>query len=55
MLYIMMFLMIISGYYTFTFGISQIKQKNRLGGFSTIAIAVFGTIVPMVILYMKNK
>ncbi len=55
MIYILMFLMLVSGYYTFTFGISQIKKKNRLGGFSTIAVAVLGTIVPMVILYIKNK
>ncbi|EPR13154.1 YczI family protein [Ruminiclostridium papyrosolvens] len=55
MIYILMFLMLLSGYYTFTFGISQIKRKNRLGGFTTIVVAVLGTIVPMVILYMKNK
>lgn len=55
MLYILMFLMLLSGYYTFTFGISQIKRKNRLGGFGTIVISIIGTIIPMVILYMKNK
>ncbi len=55
MIYILMFLMLLSGYYTFTFGISQIKRKNMLGGFSTIVVAVLGTIVPMTILYMKNK
>lgn len=55
MIYILMFLMLLSGYYTFTFGISQIKRKNRLGGFSTIVVAVFRTIIPMVILYIKNK
>ncbi len=55
MIYLLMLFMLLSGYYTFTFGISQIKGKNRLGGFSTIVIAVFGTIVPMVILYMKSK
>ncbi|AEY66488.1 YczI family protein [Clostridium sp. BNL1100] len=55
MIYILMFLMLLSGYYTFTFGINQIKRRNRLGGFSTIVVAILGTIVPMVILYMKNK
>ncbi len=55
MIYIVMFLMLLSGYYTFTFGISQIKRKNILGGISTIVVAVLGTIVPMAILYMKNN
>ncbi len=55
MIYIVMFLMLLSGYYTFTFGISQIKRKKILGGISTIVVAVLGTIIPMAILYMKNN
>ncbi|HEX2927035.1 MAG TPA: DUF3953 domain-containing protein [Ruminiclostridium sp.] len=55
MIYILMLVMLMCGYYTFTFGVSQWKRKNRLGGFSTIVIAVLGTVIPMVVLYMKNR
>jgi predicted membrane channel-forming protein YqfA (hemolysin III family) len=54
-IYILMLFMLASGYYTFTFGISQWKRKNRLGGFSTIVIALLGTIIPILVLYMKNR
>jgi hypothetical protein len=55
MIYILMLGMLLCGYYTFTFGVSQWKRKNRLGGFSTMVIAIFGTLIPILVLYMKNS
>ncbi|MCX7920731.1 MAG: YczI family protein [Clostridia bacterium] len=54
MLYLFMLAMIASGYYTFTFGVNQWNKKNKLGGISTMVVAVLGTIVPSIVLYLKN-
>jgi hypothetical protein len=54
MIYIFILFMLGCGYYTFTFGVSQYKKKNRLGGISTMCIAVLGTLVPAFVLYVKN-
>lgn len=52
--YIFMLFMLGCGYYTFTFGVSQWKKKNRLGAISTMAAAVTGSIVPAIVLFIKN-
>lgn len=51
---IFMLFMLGCGYYTFTFGMNQWNKKNKLGGISTMAVAVIGTIVPAVVLLVKN-
>lgn len=55
MIYIFMLFMLGCGYYTLTFGISQWKKKNRLGGISTMVVALLGTIVPIIVMYIKNR
>lgn len=54
MTYIFMLFMLGCGYYTFTFGISQWNKKNKLGGISTMVVAVAGTVVPAVVLLIKG-
>ncbi len=55
MIYIFMLFMLGSGYYTFTYGISLWRDdKNKLGGFAVAVFAVIGTIIPGIVLFMKN-
>lgn len=55
MVYIFVLFMLGSGYYTFTFGVNQWKKKNRLGGISTMAVAILGTFVPIAVLFLRNR
>lgn len=55
MIYIYSLIMICAGIYTFTYGVSLWRDdKNKLGGFGAVLIAVTGTIMPMVVLFMKR-
>jgi hypothetical protein len=54
MIYIFILFILASGYYTFSFGIFQYKNKNKLGGLSTMAVALIGTILPAYVLIIKN-
>lgn len=55
MLYIFTLFMLGCGYYTLTYGISLWRDdKNKLGGFGAAAVAILGTVVPIVVLYMKS-
>ncbi|HEX3031834.1 MAG TPA: DUF3953 domain-containing protein [Bacillota bacterium] len=53
MIYLLILIMLGCGYYTFTFGLSQWRKQNRLGGISTMAAAVVGTVLPAVMLILK--
>jgi hypothetical protein len=55
MIHIAALAMLACGYYSFTFGISQWKKKNRLGGVSTMIASVLGTIIPIIGLYVKHR
>lgn len=55
MVYIVMILMLLIGYYTLTFGISLWRDSNnKLGSVGAIIIAVLGTIVPIVVMFVKR-
>jgi hypothetical protein len=43
------------GYHTFTFGRSLWKdEKNKLGAFGAILIAVLGTIIPLAMMWIRK-
>ncbi len=43
------------GYHTFTFGRSLWKEeKNKLGGFGAILIAVLGIVIPIAMLWIRR-
>lgn len=43
------------GYYTFTYGMSLWKDdKNKLGAFGTILIAILGIAAPLVFMFIKK-
>lgn len=55
MIYVLSLFIICSGYYTLTFGITMWKQENnRLGGFGAVSLAVLGTIVPLLVMFIKH-
>ena len=55
MIYIFMLFMLGCGYYTFTYGISLWRDdKNKLGSIAVAAFAVVGTIIPGIVLFIKN-
>ena len=54
MKYIVGFLILIGGYYTFTYAIHLwTKQNNKLGAFGAALIALIGTIAPIVVLWIR--
>lgn len=54
MTYIITIIMLMIGYYTLTFGISLWRDdKNKLGSIGAIIIALAGTLVPVVELFLK--
>jgi hypothetical protein len=56
MAYIVSVFIIISGYYTLTYGITiYLKDKNKLGGFATMALALISTILPILMIFMKRR
>jgi len=55
MVYVVSIAILACGYYSFTFGIYQWKKKNRLGGVSTMIASAVGTIVPIILLYIKYR
>lgn len=55
MIYIFTLFMLLTGYYALTYGISLWKEdKNKLSGFGAVAIAVIGTIIPIIVLFLKR-
>lgn len=55
MIYIFTIFMIFVGYYSFTYGISLWRDdKNRLASFGVIAISIIGTVLPLVVMFMKR-
>jgi hypothetical protein len=53
MIYIASLFILCSGYYTLTYGISLWKdENNKLGGFGVSLLAVIGTVVPIIVLFM---
>lgn len=55
MIYILFLFIIGSNYYTLTYGIYLWKnENNKLGSIGTIAIAIIGTIVPIVVGFIKK-
>jgi hypothetical protein len=55
MIYLLCLFIIGSGYYTTTYGVHLWKnENNKLGGVGTIIIAVVGTIVPIIVLFVKQ-
>lgn len=56
MVFIVSMVILISGYYTFTYGITiYLKDKNKLGGFATMALALISTILPIIMIFMKRR
>lgn len=54
MKYIIVIAMLLSGYYSFSYGVFQWKkEKNKLGAAGTILLSVVGTVVPAVIYFMR--
>lgn len=55
MIYIFMLFMACCGFYTFTYGVSLWRDdKNKLGGFAVALFALIGTIVPGIVLFIRN-
>lgn len=55
MIYIFISFMLLTGYYALTYGISLWKEdENKLGGFGAMAAAVIGTVIPIVVLFIKR-
>jgi hypothetical protein len=55
MIYMFVFLMLACGYYTFTYGISLWRDDgNKLGSIGVMLAAVGGTIVPIVVMFVKR-
>lgn len=55
MIYLLSFFMLIAGYYTLSYGISLYQDEgNLLGGVATIGIALIGTIIPIIVLFIKQ-
>ena len=54
MIYILSLFIVCAGYYTLTFGITMWKQENnKLGGLGAVILAIIGTIVPIIVLFIK--
>jgi hypothetical protein len=54
MIYILIAFFIAVGYYTFTYGLYLLKkEKNKLAAAGTIILAIIGTAVPVVVLFLK--
>ncbi len=55
MIYILVIFMLCCGYYTFTYGISIWKnEKNKLASIGTIAMAIIGVVLPIIVLFIKR-
>lgn len=55
MLYLLCLFIIVCNYYTLTYGIYLWKnENNKLGSIGTIAIAIIGTIAPIVVAFIKK-
>jgi hypothetical protein len=49
MKYIFAIVILLSGYYSFSYGIFQWKkEKNKLGAFGTILFSIVGTVIPVI-------
>lgn len=47
--------MLLAGYYSLTYGVSLWRDdKKRLGSIGTILIAIFGTLVPIVFMFINR-
>lgn len=54
MKYIIALVMLLAGYYSFSYGVFQWKkEKNKLGAIGTIIFSVIGTVLPVVIYLMR--
>ena len=54
MIYILPILIMASGYYSLSYGISLLRSQNsRLSGFGVILITVIGTVFPIIFVFMK--
>jgi hypothetical protein len=54
MIYLLILFLIAVGYYTFTYGVFiMTKEKNTLAAVGTILLAVIGTILPIIVLFLK--
>jgi hypothetical protein len=52
---VLAFLILITGYYTLTYGISLWKDdKNRLGAVGAVLIAIIGTVAPIAFLFINR-
>lgn len=55
MFYALIVFIIGAGYYTLTFGINLWKnENNKLGGFGAGLIAIAGTIIPIIVMFLKK-
>lgn len=53
-MYLFMFFMLCCGYYSLSYGVSLwTKDRNRLGGIAMIFLAVFGTVIPVFVMFIK--
>lgn len=53
--YLLSLFIIAVGYYTTTYGVHLWKnENNKLGSVGTIIIAIVGTVVPIIVLFVKG-
>ncbi|MCX7746897.1 MAG: hypothetical protein N2645_08400 [Clostridia bacterium] len=55
MIYLFVLVMLASGYYTLTYGLSLWKEDNeKQAGAGVIAIAWLGSLAPIVVMFLKR-
>lgn len=55
MIYLLSIFMLWAGYYGLTYAVSLWRdEKNRLGSIAAAAISVIGTVVPLIIVFLKR-
>ena len=56
MVYIITIPILLSGYYTYTYGLTLLREdKNKLGGFAVIIFDILSTIGTITVLFIKNR
>jgi len=55
MIYIFSVFMLLTGYYCLTYGISLWKDdRNKFGSVGVVVASILGTVVPLVVMFLKR-
>ena len=53
MQYLGMLIAVIIAFYTFVFGLENWKEKNHLGFFALVALAIITVVLPLYVLFLR--